>query len=198
MGGQPVQWVECKPVVYNGGPGLAPSHLRRRGDPRNGHIGATLFRPTHRGILDRHRLEVGAELHAKLPLGSVAAEKLRDRFPKPIRLSIHGKGRISECLEFQERREPRTLSPCKVPRAMAPESRTYRQECASLLSAEARHCRALVTERLKYCLHASRPSRGDLLCALCLSVVAASNFKLPRNFLAVAEVNAGPFARTKS
>jgi hypothetical protein len=31
-----------------------------------------------------------------------------------------------------------------------------------------------------------------------LSVVAASSFKLPRNFLAVADVNAGPFARTKS
>ena len=52
-------------------------------------IGALVLGPDDRGILDRHRCEVGAKLHPDLPLAVVAVKEFLDRLAQRILLSRH-------------------------------------------------------------------------------------------------------------
>jgi hypothetical protein len=130
------------------------------------------------------------------PILPLATKEVHDRFANPVGLSLHGNGRVSEGSEL--RRDGRHAHLRQI---RAPEQRNLRVEGVAkdvrlALSAKARDW-TLVTERLKDSLQAPQNSRGGLLRAFG-PVGGRGEQLIAEEFLAVADVNAGPFARTKS
>ncbi len=71
-------WIEGELIVADCGTRFAPGDLRLDRDPRHGDMGALVLRPHDGRVLDRHGVEVRAELHPDLPRAAPSFEEVAD------------------------------------------------------------------------------------------------------------------------
>ena len=79
---------ERKCIVDQRGTHVGPALLRLDPDPGDGPERTVFFLPQHRGVLDRHAVQIHAELDPQLPFAAMHGEEADERLTDAVRMAV--------------------------------------------------------------------------------------------------------------
>jgi hypothetical protein len=97
---QGVRRAEGQHVVEVGLPGGAVGFLLRQRQAGHREVGTLVLGPPHGSVLDRHLLQVGAELDAEVELGRGVAEELDHGLAEAVRVAAEVQRPVAERVQF--------------------------------------------------------------------------------------------------